>query len=61
MLDEIDLEEQIDSLYDQTKKSIILEFPAKGFEPIKELYESLKNKDINMPDLFYQAMKKYDS
>ena len=61
VLDEIDLEEQIDNLYDQTKKSIILEFPAKGFEPIKELYESLKNKDINMPDLFYQAMKKYDS
>ena len=61
VLDEIDLDEQLDSLYDQTKKSIILEFPAKGFEPIKELYESLKNKDINMPDLFYQAMKKYDS
>ena len=61
VLDEIDLEEQIDSLYDQTKKSIILEFPAKGFEPIKELYESLKNKDVNMPDLFYKAMKKYDS
>ena len=61
VLDEIDLEEQIDSLYDQTKKSIILEFPAKDFEPIKELYDSLKTKDVNLPDLFFKAMKKYDS
>tara|TARA_R100000544_G_C2219687_1_gene56707 strand:+ start:346 stop:954 length:609 start_codon:yes stop_codon:yes gene_type:complete len=61
VLDEIDLEEQIETMYDQTKKSIILEFPAKGFEPIKELYESLKTKNVNLPDLFYKAMKKYDS
>lgn len=61
VLDEIDLEEQIDSLYDQTKKSIILEYPAKDFEPIKELYDKLKNNDVNMSELFHKAMKKYDS
>ncbi len=61
VLDEIDLEEQIDNLYDQTKKSIILEYPAADFEPIKKLYDELKNKGINLSDLFYKAMQKYES
>ena len=59
VLDEIDLEEQLDNLYDQTKKSIILEYAAKDFEPIKKIYDELKNKGVNVSDLFYKAMQKY--
>ena len=46
-------------MYEQTKKSIILEYPAKDFVPIKNLYDDLKNKEVNLPDLFYKAMQKY--
>jgi len=59
VLDEIDLEEEIQTMYDQTKKSIILEYPAKDFEPIKKMYDELKAKEVNLSDLFYQAMQKY--
>jgi len=59
VLDEIDLEEEIQTMYDQTKKSIILEYPAKDFEPIKKLYDDLKAKEVNLSDLFYKAMQQY--
>ena len=59
VLDDIDVEQEINSMYEQTKKSIILEYPAKDFEPIKNLYDDLKNKEVNLPDLFYKAMQKY--
>jgi len=59
ILDDVDLEDEIESMSDQTKKSIILEFPAKKFDAIKELYETLKNQGVNMPDLFYKAMQDY--
>jgi hypothetical protein len=61
VLDEVDLEDEIQTMYDQTKKSIILEYPAADFEPIKKLYDELKNKGINLSDLFYKAMQKYES
>ncbi len=61
VLDEIDLEEEINTMYEQTKKSIILEYPAKDFEPIKKLYDDLKAKEVNLSDLFYKAMQSYDS
>jgi len=61
VLDEIDLEDEIQTMYDQTKKSIILEYPAADFEPIKKIYDDLKNKGINLSDLFYEAMQKYES
>jgi hypothetical protein len=48
-------------MYEQTKKSIILEYPAKNFDPIKKLYDELKNKGVNLQDLFYKAMQNYDS
>mgnify|MGYP003119235094 FL=1 len=47
-------------MYDQTKKSIILEYPASQFEPIKKIYDELKNKEVNLSDLFYKAMQKYE-
>jgi len=61
ILDEIDLDDEIQTMYDQTKKSIILEYPAADFEPIKKIYDDLKNKGINLSDLFYKAMQKYES
>ena len=61
VLDEIDLDDEIQTMYDQTKKSIILEYPAADFEPIKKIYDDLKNKGINLSDLFYKAMQKYES
>ena len=60
VLDEIDLDDEIQTMYDQTKKSI-LEYPAADFEPIKKIYDDLKNKGINLSDLFYKAMQKYES
>ena len=59
VLDEIDLEDEIETMYDQTKKSIILEYPAKDFEPIKKIYDDLKNQGVNLSDLFYKALKSY--
>ena len=59
ILDEVDLDDEIQTMYDQTKKSIILEYPAADFEPIKKIYDDLKNKGINLSDLFYKAMQKY--
>jgi len=60
ILDKIDLDEEIESMYNQTKKSIILEFPAEGFDLVKGLYEKLKLQEIDMPNLFYEAMVKYE-
>jgi hypothetical protein len=57
ILNEVDLEQEIQTMYEQTKKSIILEYPSEGFEEIKQLYENLKSKEINLPDLFYKAMQ----
>tara|TARA_R100000773_G_scaffold163_8_gene264 strand:- start:1648 stop:2211 length:564 start_codon:yes stop_codon:yes gene_type:complete len=61
ILDDIDLNKEIDTMYQQTKKSIILEYPAEGFEMIKTLYDELKAKEVNLSELFYKAMQKYDS
>jgi len=60
VLDDIDLDQEIESMYQQTKKAIVLEFPVEGFEPVKEIYEKLKSQDIDMPNLFYNAMKNYE-
>ena len=61
VLDDIDVDDEIDTLYQQTKKSIILEYPSNDFEPIKKMYDDLKERGISLPDLFYNAMKNYDS
>ena len=53
VLDETDLEDEIQTMYDQTRKSIILEYPAKDFEPIKKLYDDLKSKGVDLSDLFF--------
>ena len=58
ILNEIDLDEQVESLYQQTKKSIILEFPSDSFEPIKKLYDKLKAEGVDLQGLFYEAMKR---
>ena len=60
VLDDIDLDEEIQTMYDQTKKSIILEYPAENFEPVKKLYDELKNKGADLQDLFYKAMQNYE-
>jgi hypothetical protein len=60
ILDKIDLDDKIESMYNQTKKSIILEFPAEGFDEIKKVYDKLKSNEIDLPNLFYNAMKNYN-
>mgnify|MGYP003134319976 CR=1 FL=1 len=59
ILDEVNLDDEIQTMYEQTKKSIILEYPADSFDEIKKLYESLKAKEVNLPDLFNKAMQEY--
>ena len=62
LLDEIDLDEEIKTLYDQTKKSIILEYPTELFElEVKELYDKIKNSGVDMSNLFLEALKNYES
>tara|TARA_R100001086_G_scaffold248028_1_gene183886 strand:- start:22 stop:594 length:573 start_codon:yes stop_codon:yes gene_type:complete len=61
ILDEVNLDDEIQTMYEQTKKSIILEYPADSFDEIKKLYESLKAKEVNLPDLFYKAMQDYEA
>ncbi len=58
ILNDIDLEEELDVMYQQTKKSIILEYPPQGFEPVKKLYDKLKADGVDLQGLFYEAMKK---
>ena len=59
ILDDIDLNKEIDTMYQQTKKSIILEYPAETFEPIKKLYDKLKSEGVDLQSLFYKAMQSY--
>ena len=58
ILNDIDLDEELDVMYQQTKKSIILEYPSEGFEPVKKLYDKLKADGVDLQGLFYEAMKK---
>ena len=58
ILNDIDLDEELDVMYQQTKKSISLEYPSEGFEPIKKLYDKLKADGVDLQGLFYEAMKK---
>ena len=59
ILDDVDLNKEIDTMYQQTKKSIILEYPAETFEPIKKLYDKLKSEGVDLQSLFYKAMQSY--
>ena len=61
VLDDIDVEKELDTMYQQTKKSIILEYPSEMFEPVKKLYDKLKSNNTDMSDLFHKAMQNYDS
>lgn len=62
VLDEIDLEEKIDNLYDQTKKSVILEYPTEEYEKdVRPYIDKLKTIGVYMPELFLSALKNYDS
>lgn len=62
VLDEIDLEEKIDNLYDQTKKSVILEYPTEEYEKdVRPYIDKLKTIGVDMSELFLSALKNYDS
>jgi hypothetical protein len=62
VLDEIDLEEQIDNLYDQTKKSVILEYPTEQYEKdVRPYIDKLKTIGVDMSELFLNALKNYES
>ena len=61
VLDEIDLDDEIDNMYEQTKKSIILEFPTEKYiNGVQQVYESLKKKEADLSDIFYKAMLNAD-
>tara|TARA_R110000744_G_scaffold377350_1_gene492269 strand:- start:84 stop:659 length:576 start_codon:yes stop_codon:yes gene_type:complete len=62
VLDDIDLEDEIENMYDQTKKSIILEFSTEQYEKdVKDLYEDLKGKGVSMPKLFLLALQNHEA
>jgi len=62
ILDEIDLEEKIDNLYDQTKKSVILEYPTEQYEKdVRPYIDKLKTIGVDMSELFLNALKNYES
>jgi ParB-like chromosome segregation protein Spo0J len=62
VLDEIDLEEKIDNLYDQTKKSVILEYPTEQYEKdIRPHIDKLKTIGVDLSELFLNALKNYES
>tara|TARA_R110001599_G_C12183410_1_gene654258 strand:+ start:35 stop:613 length:579 start_codon:yes stop_codon:yes gene_type:complete len=61
VLDEVDLDSEIDNMYEQTKKSIILEFPTEKYiNGVQQVYESLKKKEADLSDIFYKAMLNAD-
>jgi hypothetical protein len=62
ILDDIDLDDEIQTMFEQTKKSIILEFSTDQYEKeVKKIYDKLKNDGVNLSDLFLKALKKHDS
>ena len=62
ILDDIDLDEEIQSMYDETKKSIILEYPTEQYEnEVKKIYDKLKKDGVNMSSLFLAALQKHGS
>ena len=62
ILDEIDLDEKIDNLYDQTKKSVILEYPTDEYEnDIRPQIEKLKNIGVNLSDVFKNAILSFEN
>ena len=61
VLDDIDLDEEIQTMYDQTKKAIILEYSTEVYEDkVRKVYEKLKNEGADLSDLFYKAMQNYE-
>lgn len=61
ILDDVDLEDKIQNMYDQTKKSIILEYPTELYESeVKDVYEKLKNNKADISLILLEAMKKYN-
>jgi hypothetical protein len=62
VLDEVDLDDEIESLYDQTKKSVILEYPTEQYEKdIRPYIDRLKTIGVDMSELFLNALHNYDS
>ena len=62
VLDEVDLDDEIESLYDQTKKSVILEYPTEKYEKdIRPYIDRLKTIGVDMSELFLNALHNYDS
>ena len=62
VLDEVDLDDEIKSLYDQTKKSVILEYPTEQYEKdIRPYIDRLKTIGVDMSELFLNALHNYDS
>ena len=62
VLDEVNLDDEIKSLYDQTKKSVILEYPTEQYEKdIRPYIDRLKTIGVDMSELFLNALHNYDS
>ena len=62
VLDEVDLDDEIESLYEQTKKSVILEYPTEQYEKdIRPYIDRLKTIGVDVSELFLNALHNYDS
>ena len=58
ILDELDVSEDVEKMNEGTRKAIILEYDLKLFEKTKPLYDKLKNDGVDLPKIFYEALKK---
>lgn len=58
ILDEVDLDNEIENMYQQTKKSVILEYATEVYnKEIQFRIEKLKTEGVNLPDVFLEAIK----
>lgn len=59
ILDEVNLDNEIENMYQQTKKSVILEYPTEVYNnDIQSRIEKLKIAGMHLPDVFLEALKK---
>jgi hypothetical protein len=58
ILDELDVSEDVEKMNEGTRKAIILEYDLKLFEKTKPLYDKLKKDGVDLPKIFYEALKK---
>ena len=61
ILEDADIDKAIDEMNEGTRKAIILEYEVSKFEKVKKIYDKLKKSNIDIPEIFYQAIKKWNT